>query len=395
MTVWDSLIGQPRAVDELRRAAEAGRGVLAGDDEAALAHSWLITGPPGSGRSIAARCLAAALQCTGTEAGCGECSGCHTTMVGSHPDVRVMATELVQIKIDDVRELVAVAQQRPTLGRWRVIIVEDADRMIERTSNVLLKTLEEPPPRTIWILCAPTPGDLLVTIRSRCRHLQLATPSAAAVAELVARVEGVPYPDALVAAQVSQSHVGVARALARQPELRRARADMFMSLLRVGSVGEAVVAAGRLVEAAKESGAEQAQQRDVAEKAELMTALGIEDGRRVPPALRAQLRQLEEDQKRRAKRSQADALDRAMIDLLSFFRDVMVVQAGAGEATDLINADLVDEISGWASSTTTADTLARTAAVDLARERLRGPVAPLLLVEALAVSLFDPSLAES
>lgn len=395
MTVWDSLIGQPRAIADLQRAAAAGRAVLADEPGGGPAHSWLITGPPGSGRSIAAKCLAAALQCTGPEPGCGECSGCHTTMIGSHPDVKVLATELVQIKIDDIRDLVAVAQQKPTLGRWRVIVVEDADRMVERTSNVLLKSLEEPPPRTIWILCTPTPGDLLITIRSRCRHLQLATPPAAAVAQLVASSEGVSYEDALVAAQVSQSHVGVARALAREPELRRDRTQMFMSLLRVGSVGEAVVAAGKLVDSAKAAGTEQAERRDTAEKAALMTALGIEEGKRVPPALRSQLRQLEEDQKRRARRSQADSLDRALIDLLSFFRDVTVVQAGAASATDLINVDLIEEVNRWATSTTPADTLARTSAIDLARERLRGPVAPLLLIEALAVSLYDPSLAEN
>lgn len=393
MNVWENLIGQPRAVGELKRAAEASRVVLSGTGEGHLAHSWLITGPPGSGRSVAARALAAALQCTGTEPGCGACPGCHTTMVGSHPDVTVMATELMQIKIDDVRSLVDVSQQRPTLGRWRVIIVEDADRMAERTSNVLLKTLEEPPPRTIWILCTPTPQDLLVTIRSRCRHLQLATPPAADVAWHLVDAVGVSFEDALVAAQVAGSHVGVAKALAKDPDLRRARVEMFMSLLRVGSVGQAVIAAARLLESAKTAGAQQAGERDARERAALMEVLGIEEGKRVPPALRAQVRQLEEDQKRRSKRSQADALDRAMIDMLGFFRDVTVLQVGAD--SELVNVDLQSEVEEWAERTTSADTLERTAMIDLARQRLRSNVAPLLNLEALAVALYDPALANT
>lgn len=392
MTVWDALVGQSRAVSELAAAARVGRAVLAGEEGVVLAHSWLITGPPGSGRSVAAKCFAAALQCTGSEVGCGVCPGCHTTMVGSNLDVLVAATDLVQISIADVREWLALAQQRPTHGRWRVIIVEDADRMTERTSNLLLKALEEPPPRTVWVLCAPTPSDLLITIRSRCRHLQLGTPAVQAVAELLAGSEDVPLAEARLAAQVSQSHVGVARAIVRDPDLRAARVAMFLDLLRADSVGAAVVAAGHTVDAAKAAGLEESAQRDAEEMAALQTALGVGDGKRIPPALRSQIRDLEKDQERRKKRSLADALDRVMVDLLGFFRDVMVLQVGA--LSTLVNADLEDAIRQFAGTTSLGDTLRRTEAIRVARTRLGSNAAPLLIVEALGVALFDPHLAK-
>lgn len=395
MTVWDSLVGQPQAVEALTRAAEVGRriadkGGLAGEGSH-LAHSWLITGPPGSGRSVAARCLAAALQCTGDVVGCGFCSGCHTTMIGNNLDVTVVATEKVIINIDEVRELLAVAQTSPRLGRWRVIIIEDADRMTERTSNLLLKSLEEPPERTVWILCAPTPGDLLTTIRSRCRSLQLGIPSAEAVAQLLVNSEGVSYEQALMASRVSQSHIGVARALVQEPELRASRVALFAMPLRVGNVGEGVVAAAKMVTEAKEQGSAQAGQRDAAERADLLKALGIEEGKRIPPSLRSQIKELEDEQKRREKRSLSDALDRTLVDLLSFFRDVSVLQVGA--QISLVNADLEQEIHQWASASTIEQTLARTEAIDLARTRLQTNVAPLLAMEALCISLYDPRLA--
>lgn len=390
MTVWQALVGQPRAAARLIRAAESARSVLAGDAKANLPHAWLITGPPGSGRSIAAKCLAAGLQCSGEEVGCGQCPGCVTTMAGSNLDVTVFATELVQIKIRDVRELITVAQQRPSLGRWRVIIIEDADRMVDGTSNVLLKALEEPPPRTVWVLCAPTPRDLLITIRSRCTQLQLATPQAEAVAKLLVETEGVPFSQALTAAQVAQSHVGVARAITQNPQLRQSRVEMFMGLLRVGTVGEAVVAAGHLVEAARAAGLEESADRDSSERAELAAALGLEEGKRIPPSLRSQLQNLEEDQKRRARRSLADGLDRALVDMLGFLRDVIVIQTG-GE-TALINADLEGEVRQMASETFLAETLKRAAAIDLARRRLQGNVSPQVIIEALGVSLLNPLL---
>ena len=395
MTVWDTLVGQPRAVSQLQAAALTARGIVTGDSDGTLAQAWLFAGPPGSGRSVAARALAAALQCTGPVPGCGECQGCRTTLAGSNLDVTVVATEAPTIPIRYVREeLLPLSASQPALGRWRVVIVEDADRMTERTSNVLLKELEEPAPRTVWVLCVPTPDDLLVTIRSRCRLVQLVTPSAADVAGLLVREERADPEQALLAAQIAQSHVGVARALVANPELRAERLSLFTPLLQAaaaGSVGSAVHAAGQLLAAAKDSGAAEHASRSAAEKAALLDSLGAVGGKRLPPSLRGEVRRLEEEQKRRGKRALADALDRALLDLLGFFRDVLMRQTGA-DASD-INPDLAQMADQWATHTSADDTLARTAAIDLARKRLHTNAAPLLLIEALAVSLVDPALA--
>lgn len=202
MSVWDDVVGQEQAVATLRAAAT---------DPAAMTHAWLLTGPPGSGRSNAARAFAAALQCE--QGGCGRCQACRTTLAGTHPDVTLVATELVTIKIDDVRDLVTVASRSPSQGRRRVIVVEDADRMAERTTNVLLKAIEEPAPHTVWILCAPSPQDVLVTIRSRCRGVVLRVPPVEAVAGLLVQRDGVDEHVALVAARAAQSHIGLARRL--------------------------------------------------------------------------------------------------------------------------------------------------------------------------------------
>ncbi|WP_188037789.1 DNA polymerase III subunit delta', partial [Actinotalea sp. JY-7885] len=204
MSVWTELVGQRHAVEVLREAAT---------DPGAMTHAWLLTGPPGSGRSNAARAFAAALQCT--EGGCGRCQACTTTLAGTHADVMVVATEKVTISIDEVRELIGVAQRAPSQGRWRVIVLEDADRMVERTSNVLLKAIEEPPPRTVWLLCAPSPQDVVVTIRSRCRGVALRVPPVDDVAALLVERDGADREVARMAARAAQSHIGLARRLAR------------------------------------------------------------------------------------------------------------------------------------------------------------------------------------
>jgi len=213
MSVWDTVVGQADAVGVLRAASQ---------NPAAMTHAWLITGPPGSGRSVAARAFAAALQCEA--GGCGHCRACTTTMAGTHADVLVVATEKVTISIEEVRDLIGVAQRMPSQGRWRVIVLEDADRMVERTSNVLLKAIEEPPPRTVWLLCAPSPQDVIVTIRSRCRRVVLRVPPVADVARLLVERDGVDPALADAAARAAQSHIGLARRLARDPEARERRA---------------------------------------------------------------------------------------------------------------------------------------------------------------------------
>ena len=220
MSVWSSLVGQEAAVAKLSEAAASARAIVASrggahasDDARSMSHAWLITGPPGSGRSVAARAFAAALQCTGETVGCGQCAGCRTTMGRTNADVVFAATETSIINVETARSLVLQAQSSPSQGLWRVIVVEDADRLGESGANALLKAIEEPPEHTVWLLCAPSPEDMIATIRSRCRHLGLRIPTAAAVADLLVR-EGVATPEvALEAARAAQSHIGLARAL--------------------------------------------------------------------------------------------------------------------------------------------------------------------------------------
>jgi DNA polymerase-3 subunit delta' len=417
VSVWDDVIGQPVVVERLARAARdaaAGVGQRLGpmaapsagapgaepsddrnDRESGTAggvrfrsargmtHAWLVTGPPGSGRSTAARAFAAALQCP--QGGCGACHECRTALSGAHPDVALVATEHVNLRIDDVRPLVVLAQQRPSLGRWRVIVIEDADRLNDNSGNLLLKAIEEPPPRTVWLLCAPSPEDVLVTVRSRCRHVGLRVPPAADVAALLVRRDGVDPALAAFAARAASSHVGLARRLATDEGARIRRREMLRLPEQITNVGAAVLAAGQLIEVAAEESKAATTERDAKERAALLHSLGADGVGTLPPAVRAQVRQLEENQKRRATRAQRDVLDRSMIDLLSLYRDVLVVQLGA--EVELVNAELAADVQRLARACSPEDSVRRMDAIGLARERIAANVAPLLAVEALMVEL--------
>ncbi|WP_062380120.1 DNA polymerase III subunit delta' [Demequina pelophila] len=374
MTVWDELVGQDQQLAPLRNAVA---------DPVAMTHAWLLTGPPGSGRSNAGRAFAAALQCA--EGGCGECRECATALSGTHADVTLVRTEKVTISIQEVRELISAAQSAPSQGRWRVFVVEDADRMTERTANVLLKSIEEPPARTVWVLCAPSPQDVPVTIRSRCRAIALRTPEVEAVAALLVERDGIAPELAYQSAAAAQSHIGRARRLARDPEARARRDQVLALATEIRGVGDAVLAAEDLVRVADEDAKAATEERDAEEKAQLLETLGAETGGRLAPALRAQVRQLEEDQKRRATRAKRDVLDRAITDLMSLYRDVAVIQTGA--SVPLVNASHDGHIRDLAGRTALADTMRCLDALGTARERLAGNVAPLLALEAMALEL--------
>ncbi|ACQ78924.1 AAA ATPase [Beutenbergia cavernae DSM 12333] len=378
--VWDDVVGQDAAVAELRDAAR---------DPASMTHAWLVTGPPGSGRSVAARAFAAALQADDADSSPEAANARRRVLAGTHPDVHVAATEKSIITITEARELVTLAQRAPAEGRWRVIVVEDADRMVERTSNVLLKAIEEPPPRTVWLLCAPSPQDVVATIRSRCRQVSLRVPPAHAVADLLVRRHGIGHELALEAAFAAQSHIGLATRLALNAEARERRSRVLELAASIRGVGDAVLAAGELVEVASAQAKASTEDRDAAERAELLHAMGADDGastaRSLPPALRSQLRQLEDDQKRRAKRAVHDVLDRAMTDLLSLYRDVLVVQLGAD--VELVNGGHAERVRALANASTAEQSVRRMDAIAQARTRLGANVAPLLATEAMAVAL--------
>ena len=391
MSVFDDLVGQAAVRAQLERAAIAARDLAErttdgeADRDSAMSQAWLITGPPGSGRSLAARAFAAALQCTGPAPGCGRCRACRTVMEGKHPDVEHVATEGVVITVDQTRDLVGRSFVSPGSGAWRVVIVEDADRMAERTTNVLLKAIEEPPPFTVWMLCTPSPEDVMTTIRSRCRDVALAVPPASDVAALLVRRDGVAPEEALRAARAAQSHVGRARALATDSAVRRERDLLIGEALAIRGTADAVLAAHRVHAQAVAAAKKATGDRFEREEAELKRTLGIGEGARIPPAARAQLRELAENQKRRTTRAQRDELDRAMIDLLSLYRDVLTVQLGAG--VDLVNQDFDEGIRAVAAESDPGQSVRRMDAIAQARTRLGGNVALLLVLEAMMVAL--------
>lgn len=378
MSVWDDLVGQDAVVDQLARAAR--------DEQPS--HAWLVTGPPGSGRSHAALALAAALLCEQpdpADRGCGECSACRTVRAGSHADLTHFRTEHSEIRIDEARELVVRAQDRPSVGRWRVMVIEDADRMAERTSNVMLKAIEEPPPGTIWLLCAPSPSDVLVTIRSRCRPVTLRVPPVEAVAELLERRDGVPAARALECARLAQSHVGVARRLALYDDARERRRRVVEMPLRLGGVSDAVREAGRLTRLAEEEATAESEARDEEARAHLLTSMGAAESGKMPPNVRSALRRLEEDQKRRSKRVRTDTLDRFLIDLTTFYRDALTLQLQTG--SELVNQHIADSLRDHALNSTPEESLERIDTIARTRTRIRTSAAAGLAFEAMAVSL--------
>ncbi len=274
MSVWDDLVGQGPVIAQLQAAALAARDAVDGGEGRGMTHAWLFTGPPGSGRSVAARAFAAALQCTGPEPGCGHCASCVQVLHGSHTDVAVPLVDGLSLGIKEVREIVVHASRRPSLGRWLVTLLEDADRMTDEAANAVLKTVEEPPPRGVLLLSAPSAEDLLPTIRSRCRLVPLRTPGADDVAEVLVRRDGVDPAMAAFAARASQGHVGRARRLATDEASRRERQDVLGMVRSLGTLGSALAAAADLVDAATEEAARVSSGRDATEKEELSTALG-------------------------------------------------------------------------------------------------------------------------
>jgi DNA polymerase III subunit delta' len=380
VSVWSELTGQDAAIALFRAAAESA-GAPSGPGSQQMTHSWLVTGPPGSGRSNLAFAFATALIS-------GEPDGDETTRIQvearSHPDLHVLATEGVIIKRDDVREIVKRSHYSPSVGRHRVIIVEDADRMTEQTSNFLLKELEEPPERTVWILCAPSEADLIPTIRSRVRSVRLQVPSITDVAALLERRDGVDPVLAERAAREAQSHIGMAHRLATNDEARHRRSETLELALTVRSAATAVATAARFLEIAGEDAKAITELRDAEERANALHSLGVAPGQAVPAALRPQLKALEDDQKRRATRSLRDGIDRILVDLSSLFRDILLVQLAADVA--LVNREMLPAIEAAAASASPARTLATLDAIQEARTRIEGNVAPALALEAMLVS---------
>jgi len=290
----------------------------------------------------------------------------------------------VIITIDEVRALVKSSNYSPSVASYRVMIIEDADRMRETASNVLLKALEEPPPRTVWILCAPSEADLIPTIRSRVRSVRLRVPSVGDVAELIARRTSIDLPTATQAAREAQSHIGMAHRLATNDHARTRREKTLQTALGIRSVSDAVIAAATLLELAGDDAKAITEERDAEERASALRSLGVEPGGTVPPGLRGQLKNLEEDQKRRATRSLRDGLDRIMVDLLSLYRDILLMQLGIDD--DLINVAILPDLIEASRASTPEQTLATMDAITTTRRRIEGNVGPALALEAMLIS---------
>lgn len=375
--IWDHLVGQRPAITALARAAQ-GRG---------MSHAWLFTGPPGSGRSNAAIAFAAALQCE--QGGCGSCHACHTVLAGSHADVSVVRTEKLSIGVDEVRDIVRRSGLSPVGKRWQVLVVEDADRLTDQACNALLKAIEEPTPRTVWMLCAPTVEDVLTTIRSRCRLVTLTTPAPADVAAFLVRTMGVPDSLASYAARHSQGHIGRARALAKDEHVRNRRREIVAIPARLTSLGACMQAADRLHAAAKAEAEAITSDLDKSEKADLDAAYGVVERGRRPREYAPALAALEKGQKTRAKRRILDVVDRALMDLVSVYRDAIALSTGSG--AELVNEELRPDLERLVQLSTPEQALRRIDAIFAAREQmLEFNVPAQLALESMMVALKLP-----
>jgi DNA polymerase-3 subunit delta' len=392
VSVWTRVAGQDEAVADLSRAAADAAHLAVGEPGPAMTHAWLLTGPPGSGRSLAAGAFAAALVCP--SGGCGTCSACRTALTGAHPDVTLVRPEGTSLGVDEARALVGRAAEAPAAGPWTVLLLEDADRLTDQAANALLKALEEPSPRTVWVLCTPSAEDVLPTIRSRCRQVSLRTPSIAEVARILADAYGVDPAMAAFAARASQGHIGRARALASDEQARLRRQEVLRIPLSLRDLPTCFSAAADVLAAATEDARAITDALDQQEEADLRRAYG-EGAEGVTPArvkklMSRPLKDLQDAQKRRRTRVVRDQVDRALVDLLGLYRDVLAVQVGA--RVSLINEEMRPQVTALADQSTQADTARRLEALGRGRLALRANVATLLALEATMVSLKDPSL---
>jgi DNA polymerase-3 subunit delta' len=396
--VFSRLVGQDAVEAELVAAARAARGDAAHNAAASgtMTHAWLVTGPPGSGRSIAALCFAAALQCSSDGVpGCGECRACTTTMAGTHADVRRIIPEGLSIGVDEMRNIVQIASRRPGSGRWQVVLIEDADRLTEGAANALLKVVEEPPPSTVFLLCAPSvdPEDIAITLRSRCRHVALVTPPVDAIARVLIETDELPEEDARWAASVSGGHVGRARRLAIDEQARERRQRALGMARDAATPSRAYAAAEELVATAEAEARALTEDRNEAETEELRTALGAGGtGKGTAGTLRGAtgaIKDLERRQKSRQTRASRDALDRALIDLATYFRDALLVSAIPGGAGSIQanHPDMTDRVAAMAAHASPEKLLRCIEAVLECREALAVNVKPKFAVDAMVATV--------
>ncbi|KAB8288360.1 DNA polymerase III subunit delta' [Bifidobacterium ramosum] len=389
MSVWDAIVGQQAVVDQLKAVASG--------DPKSIAQSWLICGPPGSGRSNVAKAFAAALESPDHGLGDEPTKVTRQVLAGTHPDVSVLATDKVTIGIDEVRDLIGVSEQMPSTAPWRIIIIEDVDRMLERTTNVLLKEIEEPAEHTIWLLCAPSAQDVLPTIRSRTRIVNLAVPSDRAVADFLMHTVNPTLPDdkrftehvAARAARLAEGHIGVARLYATDEKVMSDRDELIVGVLNLTRASDAVLLAGNLIDNAKTQADDDVNRQAAAAEAEFRRINGLGEKDRVPPNLRGAYNQIakKDELKRRATRRSRDVLDRALNSIASVYRDVAVLQNDAEDAVGLVNLENRSAITELSVRLTREGAVRRLDDIATSRRRLAGNGNPTLLFEALFCAL--------
>lgn len=381
MSVWDDIIGQRPVCDMLS--------AIATGDPSKLAQSWLICGPPGSGRSNLARAFAAALESPDHGLGSEPTRVTSQVLAGTHPDVSILATDKVTIGIDEVRELITVSEQMPSTAPWRIIIIEDVDRMLERTTNVLLKEIEEPSEHCIWLLCAPSAQDVLPTIRSRTRIVNLAVPQPAAVAKWLEQSNGIDPNIAKQAARLAEGHIGIAKLYATNERVRTERDELVAGVLNLHRASDAVLLADRLNADAKSQAEDDAEREAARAQADFRRINGLGESDRIPPKLRGAYNAIakKDEIKRKATRRSRDVLDRALTSVASIYRDIAVLQNGVEDSVGLINLENRAAITELSARMPRSGAVERLDQVALARKRLNGNGNPLLVFESLFCAL--------
>ena len=380
MSVWDSIVSQSQVVEQLKAVSSG--------DPKAIAQSWLICGPPGSGRSNVARAFAAALESPDHGLNDEPTKTTEQVLAGTHPDVTVLATNKVTIGIDEVRDIIATSEQMPGTAPWRIIIIEDVDRMLERTTNVLLKEIEEPSAHTIWLLCAPSAQDVLPTIRSRTRIVNLAVPTNQAVAKFL-ESEGFEPKIAARAARLSEGHIGIANLYAKNERVMTDRDELIVGVLELHRASDAVLLAGDLIDNAKAQAEAEVNVKAAAAEADFRRVNGLDAKDRIPPKLRGAYNAIakKDELKRRATRLTRDVLDRALNSIASVYRDVAVLQNNAEDAVGLINLENRSAITELSVRLDRAGAVRRLENIATARRRLNGNGNPVLVFEALFCAL--------
>ena len=383
MKIFENIVGQPQVVETFKSAVIAAR--ENSEFSQKMTHSWLFTGPPGSGRSTAAKAFSAALVCSNN--GCGECIDCQTAMDGSHLDIDILKTETSSIKVDEIRELISRTSTSPSIGSWRVVIIQDAQRLTEAAANALLKVIEEPSTRTIWLMTASTSLDLLATLRSRCRQIQLKTPEKESIIDLLVKRDKVDMQVAEFAARVSQGHIGRAKYLSENPNSRTRRNDVIEIFMTVNDTSSAFEAASKIIDIAQEEAKEALKISNEIELINLQNALQG-PGKSIISGGAKEMRELEKTQKSRVKRSIEDSLDRFLLDLLSIYRDSLLVQLSKNAS--IINTEYFARYPEIFSRFMPESIIRKIEYVLSAREKLAQNASNLLAIENLICNLVQP-----